>query len=79
MTNKEIIDIITHLMCDVLDVTVLSINETTTASDIDEWDSLNHAILISKIQKEFKIKFKLKEVLKFNNVGDMCTAIKSKL
>jgi acyl carrier protein len=54
------------------------VHEKTTAEDIPEWDSLNHTALIAAIEQHFQIKFSLREVMRFQNVGDMCTAIRSK-
>ena len=51
----------------------------TTANDVDGWDSLSHTLMIVETEKHFKIRFKLKELLSFRNVGDMVTAIQSKL
>ncbi len=51
----------------------------TTAADIDGWDSLTHMILMDSIEKHFYIKFKLMEIMKFNNVGDMVACIQKKL
>ncbi len=33
-------------------------SKNLSADNIDEWDSLGHLLLIYKIEKEFKIKFK---------------------
>jgi len=49
----------------------LSINMTMTANDVDSWDSLSHMVLIVEIEKAFNIKFKLRELNKMKNVGDM--------
>jgi acyl carrier protein len=51
----------------------------TTAADIDGWDSLTHMILMDSVEKHFAIKFKLMEIMKFNNVGDMVACILKKL
>lgn len=51
----------------------------TTAEDIDEWDSLNHTIMIVEVEKHFGIKFKLREVMGFKNVGDLCRTVKIKM
>jgi acyl carrier protein len=55
------------------------VGNSTTAKDIAEWDSLNHTILIGEVERHFKIKFSLKEVMRFQNVGDMCVVIRTKL
>lgn len=60
------------------DQSIILTNETK-ASDIDEWDSLNHAIMISTVEKHFKIRFELMEMLGFKNVGSMVDAVYSKL
>jgi len=56
----------------------IKINETTSAADIEQWDSLTHPILIDAIEKEFKIKFKLKELIAMQNVGNLVKIIKEK-
>ena len=60
------------------DQTIILTNDTM-AADIDEWDSLNHAIMISTVEKHFKIRFELMEMLNFKNVGSMVDAVYSKL
>ena len=51
----------------------------TTANDVAEWDSLNHTVMISEIEKHFNTRFKFKEVIAFKNVGDMVNTLKIKL
>ena len=55
------------------------VTESTTAKDIAEWDSLNHVKLILGVEAQFQIKFSLKEVMRFENVGDICAAIAFRL
>lgn len=57
----------------------LTINRMMSANDIDEWNSLNHMILVAEVEKYFSIKFKLKDLNKMHNVGDMIDIIISKL
>jgi len=59
----------------VLDEDGILLTASTTANDIEEWDSLTHMQLIVAIEKHFKIKFNSSEVLKFKNVGEMCDRI----
>ncbi len=51
----------------------------TTASDVDKWDSLNHTVMISAVEKHFNVRFSLKEMLGFQNVGDMVRTVQKKL
>ena len=57
----------------------LIITKETSSKDIDEWNSLNHMILVSEIESAFSVKFKLKELNKMRNIGDMIGIIISKL
>lgn len=56
----------------------IEIRDEMTAADVDRWDSLTHLDLISTIEKEFKIKFKLKELVNMKNVGDLVRGIAAK-
>lgn len=50
-----------------------------TANDLEGWDSLTHMLLVSEIEERFNIKFKLKDLNKMRNVGDMVEIIISKI
>lgn len=51
--------------------TALEVGDTTTAADVAGWDSLAHITLIAEIEGEFGVKFKLKELMTIDNVGDL--------
>jgi acyl carrier protein len=57
----------------------LILTEELTANDVDNWDSLSHMILIKEIEDVFNIKFKLKELNKMRNVGEMIDLIMLKV
>jgi len=57
----------------------LKISRELSANVVEAWDSLNHMILITEVEKTFSIKFKLKDLNKMANVGDMIDIIMSKL
>ena len=48
---------------------------TTTADDIDDWDSLEHITLISAVEREFRMKFKMGEISSMKNVGEMARIV----
>lgn len=53
----------------------LIIERDTVAGDIVGWDSIEHFYLISRIEKEFNIKFSKETILGFRNVGEIFDAI----
>ena len=56
----------------------LKISKKTSAKDIDEWDSLAQIKLISRIEKDFKLRFNIKEINNLKNVGEMIDLIEKK-
>lgn len=75
MTNQEIFEKLNEIFSDVFDEEI-TVTAQTTASDIEEWDSLTHITLISEVEDAFGIKFSMKEVLGMNNVGEMVEIIR---
>lgn len=55
------------------------ITEETSSSDIEQWDSMNHVVLISTIEKEFGVTFDIMEVININKFGDFVNLIEQKL
>lgn len=56
----------------------ITITRELTAHDVEKWDSLRHIQLISEVESAFRIKFKLREILSMNNVGDLIDLISAK-
>ena len=79
MSREEILKKVNEVFADVFDDKSLVISDSTTAADIEDWDSLMHITLISSIEEEFGIKFEMAEVVSFKNVGDMVDAICKKV
>ena len=57
----------------------ISLNELTTADQIEGWDSMSHINLIIAIEIAFGIEFTNEEIRSFNNVGEMQNCIESKI
>lgn len=51
----------------------------TGSGDIAGWNSLNHVMLTSELEKEFGIKFGLDEMLGMRSFGDICKVVHSKV
>ena len=71
MTRNEVFNGVQDIFRDIFDADDLVISNTTNSDEIEDWDSLNHINLVSAIEKEFKIKFALGELMMLKDVGDM--------
>ena len=78
MERNEILNRINEVFIDVLDNEGLTIKESTTANDVDEWDSLTHIQLVVAMEKFFNIRFTSKEIQSWKNVGEMMDCIQAK-
>ena len=79
MEKAEIVKELTPVFRKVLNNDKLVLTDALNALDVENWDSLSHMLLIAEIETKFAIKFRLKDLNKMSNVGDMITIISSKL
>ena len=79
MTRTEILEQVQDIFRDVFDNEELVITESSSANDIDEWDSLTNIQLIVGIEHQFNIKFDSEEMTAWNNVGEMISSIEGKI
>ncbi|WP_022756296.1 acyl carrier protein [Butyrivibrio fibrisolvens] len=75
MTREEVYEILNGIFQEVFDDEEITVNDSTTSEDIEDWDSLEHINLIVAIEKKYNIKFNMGEVNKFKNVGEMVDKI----
>lgn len=75
MDTNEIYSRLNRVFQDVFDDDSITVTPSTTADDIEDWDSLEHITLISAVEKEFKVKFKMGEISSMKNVGEMADII----
>jgi len=79
MTREEVFNGVQDIFRDIFDEDDMVINNATSSDEIEDWDSLNHINLVSAIEKEFKIKFALGELMTLKDVGDMIDLMMEKL
>ena len=77
--DKHILNRLKVVISDFFKKEKLTITLTTTANDIEEWDSLNHMNLIRTIEEEFNIEFEFFEVMGFENIGELVKSIEQKM
>ncbi|MBF0419909.1 MAG: acyl carrier protein [Magnetococcales bacterium] len=73
--NEKVLKILTKIFRGVFDDDQLLISETTSAADIDEWDSLAQINLVLGIEATFDLKFDPSEIEVLENIGDMVQLI----
>lgn len=75
MTEQKIFDAVQEIFRDNFDDESLEITRTTSAEDIEDWDSLEQINLLTAMEKKFGLKFKLDDVRGLANVGDLLDLI----
>ena len=75
MSKSDIFEKLTGIFQDVFDDGDITISETTTAAEIDGWDSLTHIPLLATVEEEFGVKFSMKAVQHLQNVGELAELI----
>ena len=79
MERTEIVGKLTAIFHEIFNDNSIVLRDDMTASDVENWDSLTHMLMITKVEEVFGIKFKLKELNKLKMVGDLVGIIESKL
>ena len=79
MERNGIMARVQEIFRDELDLEELVLTDEMTADDVEEWDSLSHVQLVVALEKAFGVKFTSREILSWDNVGDLVDCIYKKL
>lgn len=79
MDQEKLFERLVAVFREVFDDETLMISAATCAEDIEEWDSLSHVQLIVALEQEFGVRFTSREILKWQNVGEMFDALVQKM
>ena len=79
MSREEVFERLNAVFRDVFDDEDITVNDQTTANDIEDWDSLEHINLMAAVESEFGIKFSMGQVVTMKNVGEMAYIILQKV
>ena len=79
MERESVYAKLNEVFRDVFDDDSIVVCDTTTADDIEDWDSLEHINLVVAVEKKFGIKFNMGEVAALKNVGEMVDLIAAKI
>jgi acyl carrier protein len=78
MNREQVLLKIKEVFIDVLDDESISLDENTSADDIEDWDSLSHIQLVVGIEKAFNVRFTSSEIQEWKNVGEMINCMEKK-
>ena len=79
MERKEILARVEDIFREELEQSDLVLTDETTADDVEGWDSLSHVQLVAAMEEAFGIEFKSREILSWDNVGDLIDSIEKKI
>ena len=79
MERKEILEKLTPIFRTAFNDETIELSEDMTSDDVDNWDSVTLMIIVSMIEKEFDIVFKLREVGMLDSVEAFVDGIAEKL
>lgn len=79
MERSEILAKVQEIFREELELDDLVLTDETTADDVEEWDSLSHVQLVAAMEEAFGIEFKSREILSWENIGDLIDSIEKKV
>ena len=75
MSREEVFERLNNVFREVFDDEEIVVSETTTADDIEDWDSFEHINLVVAVEEEFSFKIPMGKVVTMKNVGEMVDII----
>lgn len=78
MTDAEILERLNGVVSDTLDLDV-SLQPSTTAADVEGWDSLAHIQIIVAVERSFGIRLRVGEMASIANVGELVSRIATRV
>ena len=75
MTREEAYERLNRVFREVFDDEEIILQDTTTADDIEDWDSFEHINLVVAVESEFSFKIPMGKVVTMKNVGEMVDII----
>lgn len=78
MTREEAYERLNKVFREVFDDDSIVVTDTTTADDIEDWDSFEHINLVVAVEEEFSFKIPMGKTVTMKNVGEMVDLILKK-
>lgn len=75
MDRNEVFEKMKEICKDVFEDDSLALNETTTATEVDGWDSLSFLTLVNELEQTFGVAFSLDDLVGGGSLGDLLDAL----
>ena len=75
MTREEVYERLNGVFQEVFGDDTIKVNDSTTADDIEDWDSFEHINLVVAVEEEFGFKIPMGKTVTMKNVGEMVDII----
>jgi len=69
MTEREILDLFTSVLRDLLNDDSIVLTMETRREDVPNWDSFNYVNFIVAVETKLGVKFRVADIESFENVG----------
>ncbi len=77
MNRNEIIEKLTPIAWQIFADEAIVLNDDLSAANVANWTSLSFMQFLTEIENQFGFKFKMMEILKFQNMGAVISAIEN--
>lgn len=77
MNRNEIIEKLTPIAWQIFADEAIVLNDDLSAANVANWTSLSFMHFLTEIENQFGFKFKMMEILKFQNMGAVISAIEN--
>jgi acyl carrier protein len=79
MDKAQVLAEVSEIIRDVLDVPDLVVTMSTSAENVEGWDSFNHINIVVAVESHFHVKIHTAEIEELRNVGELVDLIHQKL
>lgn len=77
--DGSVLDRIADVLRDVFDDDDIRVQTTTTAADVDGWDSVTNVEVMVALERAFGVRFKTAELAGFENLGDLARTVQDRM
>jgi acyl carrier protein len=78
LTHEDILQRVTELVRELAEDETVVLSDSTTAQDVEWWDSLLHVRLFLAIESEYGLRFETREITQPSSVGEMVELIRKR-